>query len=159
MAIFIELCGVGGLVFPIRYFGAIPASSLLHTPAIPLKLPDLFKLLEPKFWATSSLWVATSLLLPLMLSYFFNLNLKARNEYSGSMRGKVTTGHFDLMTFNITKALITWLVYSKGVRLGGLLGNDSVEKIQEAIPGGHYAVLIGTGIGALISVYQAVLQK
>ena len=146
-------------MFPIRYFGAIPASSLLRIPAIPLKLPDLFKLLEPSFWATSSLWMATSLLLPLMLSYFFNLNVKAKNEQGTFMRGATVTGRFDPMTFNITKALITWLVYGKGVRLGGLLGDESVEMIQEAIPGGHNAVLIGTGVGALVSIYQAVLQK
>ncbi len=65
----------------------------------------------------------------------------------------------DPLTFNATKALVTWLVYSQGTRLWGLFGDGTVQRVNSALPGGHRGVMIGAGLGALASLYEAVLKK
>jgi hypothetical protein len=63
------------------------------------------------------------------------------------------------LTYNVSKALITWLVYSQGFRFGGFWADETVERVNGTLPGGYQGVLIGTAIGALASVYEAILQK
>ena len=156
LAILIELSGVQGLVLPMVSIPGIPATSI--SPAIPLSLPNLFELLEPEFWSISSLWFLTSIFIPLTSAYFFNLALKTSSTQRQT-RSTPSVAQFDMLSFNVAKALITWLVYSKGFRLYGLLGNDSVEKLNGATPGGYRGLLIGTGICTLTSIYEAVLKK
>ena len=156
LAIMVELSGVQGLVLPMVLISGIPATSI--TPAIPLKLPNLFELLEPEFWSISSLWFLTSILIPLVSAYFFNLALKT-NSTQRHTRSTPSVAQFDMLSFNVAKALTTWLVYSQGVRFYGLVGNDSVEKLNGATPGGYQGVLVSTSICALTSIYEAVLKK
>ena len=159
LAIIVELFGLQKDVLPLKYLGLVPASQALRTPEISLKVPDLFALLSSEFWITFSLWLATSVLLPLMFSYFFNLTLKAKHGNVRHAKNVQPAAQYDPLTYNISKALISWLVYSQGVRLGGWIDAESVVKLETAIPGGHQGVLIGTGIGILTSIYEAVLHK
>ena len=156
LAILVELSGVQGLVLPMTQISCIPATA--YTPAIQLKVPNLFELLEPEFWSISSLWFFTSVLIPLASAYFFNLALKTSSTQRHT-RSTPPVAQFDMLSFNVAKALISWLVYSQGVRFYGLVGNDAVEKLNGATPGGYRGVLIGAGICSLTSVYEAVLNK
>ncbi|MCJ1431554.1 hypothetical protein MMC27_000907 [Xylographa pallens] len=155
----LELWGLFGVILPWKHLVAIPESTLLGTPEIPLRAPDLFQLLSSEFWSTFQIWVATSVMLPLFFSYFFNMTLKAKNGHVRHGRNVQSSMQYDPLTYNISKALIAWLVYAQGLRLGGFFNNQSVAVLEAAIPGGLQGVLIGTGIGALTSIYEAVLKK
>ncbi|MCJ1474524.1 hypothetical protein MMC13_003182 [Lambiella insularis] len=159
IGIFLELYGMQRDVLPLKYLAFLPASKILGTPEIPLKVPDLFVLLSSDFWLTFSLWLATSVLMPMTFSYFFNLPLKAKHGHVKHAKNEQASTPYDPLTFNISKALITWLVYAKGIRAGGWVNGESVAKLEAAFPGGHQGVLIGTSIGALTSIYEAVLKK
>jgi hypothetical protein len=139
-----------------RYAFTIPAISILGTHDYAVKIPDLFLLLTSSFWGPATLWASTSLLIPLFASYFFNLTSKPS-------RGRSQSPHFnyafDPLTFNIVKALLTFVVYAQDVTFGGLVDLEHVARINSAIYGGWKGVIVGTGIGALVTLYEAVLKK
>lgn len=96
------------------------------------------------------------MLVPLFAAYFVNLTSKPS-------RGRGQISHFnyefDPLTFNIVKALLTFVVYGQDVTFGGLVDLESVARINSAIYGGYKGVLVGTGIGALVTIYEAVVKK
>ena len=159
LALLVELFGLQKDVLPVKYLAMIPASRILGTPEIPAKVPDLFALVTPSFWSTFLLWLSTSVVLPLVFSYFFNLTLRAKSGHVKRSRDVQPANQYDPLTYNVSKALVTWLVYSQGVRFGGLVGEESVLKIESNVPGGHQGIMIGAGIGVLTSIYEAVLNK
>ena len=135
-----------------RYAFTIPAIKLLGTHAYDIKIPDLFLLLTSSFWSPATLWGFTSLLIPLFAAYFINLTSKPS-------RGRGISHfnyEFDPLTFNIVKALLTFVVYGQDVTFGGLVDLESVARINSAIYGGWKGVLVGNGIGALVTLYEAV---
>lgn len=158
LALAVEAFGLRSEVLPMRYAFTVPANRALGTSDLPVMIPDLFLLLTSAFWSPFSLWLFTSLLLPLACAYFFNLTLKAKHAH-GSRARSSQTSEIDPLTFNVAKALITWLVYSQGVDFGGLVGRESVSKVNGSVPGGHLGIMIGAGIGSLMSLYEAVLRK
>ena len=158
LALAIEAFGLRSEVLPMRYAFTIPANRTIGTSDLPVMIPDLFLLLTGAFWAPFSLWLFTSLLVPMAFAYFFNLTLKAKHAHATRARSSQTS-QIDPLTFNVAKALITWLVYAQGVGFGGLVGPESVLKVNASVPGGYQGMMIGAGIGALTSVYEAVLKK
>lgn len=143
-------------VMPWTYFFDVPAVSALGSNSYPVHFPELFVLLTSSFWSPSLLWANTSLFIPLVCAYFFNLTLRTSN---GDLSSKKPTYQVDPLTFNIAKALISYLVYAKGARFTGLVADETVLTVEDALPGGHHGVLIGAGIGALASIYEAVLKR
>lgn len=162
LVVLVEAWGLRGEVLPSRYAFTVPAVTLLLTPDWAVYLPDLFFLLTAAFWGPFTLWLSTSVLLPLVFAYFINLTLKHRAGGS-STRGHAAAAKsahsFDPLTFNVAKALVAYLVYSQEVRFGGLIGDDSVERVAGALPAGPTGIFIGAGIGAVASIYEAVLKK
>ncbi|KAI9891187.1 MAG: hypothetical protein M1814_003030 [Vezdaea aestivalis] len=154
LVLLIEAIGLRTEVLPTRYAFTIPGVAPLRTPAWPVYLPDFFLLLTSAFWLPVTLWLTTSFIAPLAFAYFFNLSHKAKASTRSSSAYK-----FDPLTFNIAKALVTYLVYGQGVKFGGIVGDDSPWRIITSVPGGYEGILIGAGIGALTSVYEAVLKK
>ncbi|KAI9649462.1 hypothetical protein NHQ30_002038 [Ciborinia camelliae] len=134
-----------------KYAFTIPAIDSLSTSQYAVKIPDLFLLLTTSFWGPFSLWLSTSLLLPLVGAYLFNLTNKP------STRTKRYS--FDPLTFNIVKGLITFVVYGRAATLGGLVDLGHVARINSALYGGYESILLGTGIGILVTMYDAVLKK
>lgn len=112
----------------------------LGTGDIPIKIPDLFAALTLGFWGPVALWVLTSIALPLLAAWFVNLTEGAKI--------------YDPLSFNVAKALLAWIVYVKG----GISG-QSREVVQRGVPGGAQGLLVAAGIGALASLYEAVLRK
>jgi hypothetical protein len=51
------------------------------------------------------------------------------------------------------------VVYGQDVTFGGLVDLEYVARINSALYGGWRGVLVGTGIGSLVTVYEAVLKK
>lgn len=138
-----------------RFAFTIPAIRLLHTSSYDVKVPDMFLLLTSSFWGPAILWATTSLLVPLFASYFFNLTSKPRTGKSPSR----FEYKFDPLTFNIVKALLTYVVYQQDATFGGWVDLEYVARINSALYGGPLGVLTGCGIGVLVTFYEAVLQK
>lgn len=139
-----------------RYAFTIPGLKLLGTSDYPVKIPDMFLLLTSSFWGPATLWTITSLIVPLLASYFFNLTSKPRTGRSHMQHFNYS---FDPMIFNIVKALLTWVIYEKDVTFGGLVDLEYVARINSALYGGPTSVLVGCAIGVLITFYEAIIKK
>jgi hypothetical protein len=139
-----------------RYAFTIPAVTFLHTPDYAVKIPDMFLLLTSSFWGPATLWGFTSLLIPLFASYFFNLTSKPR---AGRNHAPYFKYAFDPLTFNIVKAILTYVVYGQDVTFGGLVDLEYVARINSALYGSWPSVIVGCGIGILVTLYEAVLNK
>lgn len=140
-------------LMPWRYAFDTPAIDALHLSSHAVRLPDLFVLLSGLWWSTTLLWASTSILVPLLFGYFFNLTV--RNVGRGHTR-KYT---IDPLTFAVVKGVATWLVYCNGVDFFGIIRPDVAERVDGAIFGGHTAVMVGCGISALASLYEAAQKK
>ncbi|KAI7540622.1 hypothetical protein KC317_g17144, partial [Hortaea werneckii] len=138
--------------------------------SIELCYPDLFQLLSSDFWLPTLLWSTTSLLLPALAAYFFNLTLRPVHRRAGGGAGgavSVTVARytFDPLMFNVVKAIATWMVYSRGVGTtttgmgAGWIGEEVVRTVEGAMCGGYQAVLVGCYVCVLAAVYEAVLRK
>ncbi|KAL8662953.1 MAG: hypothetical protein Q9202_004276 [Teloschistes flavicans] len=142
LTLFVELAGLLAATTPMKYattFPAVPALGL-HSPS-PVKIPDLFAMLTLEFWGPVLVWLATSILLPAAGAWFWNL------------RG-VEEGGYDPVAFGVVKALGAWIVFLRG----GVEGR-SVAVVQRSVPGGAVGLLVGSGVGVLAGVYEAVLRK
>lgn len=139
-----------------RYAFTIPAIRALGTSKYAVKIPDLFLFLTSSFWGPTILWTATSLLIPLFAAYFFNLTSKPRT-------GRSHTQHFhysfDPLTFNIVKALLVYVIFEKDFTFGDLIDLEHVARINSSLYGGPFSVLVGCGIGVLVTFYEAIIKK
>lgn len=139
-----------------RYAFTIPVSKIYGKTDYPVHIPDLFLLLTSSFWGPATLWAFTSFIIPLVTSYFFNLTSKPRT-------GRSHTTHFnysfDPLTFNIVKALLTYVIYQQDNTFGGLIDHEYVTRINSALYGGPSSVLVGCFIGILVTIYEAIIKK
>ncbi|KAK4974707.1 hypothetical protein LTR28_010347, partial [Elasticomyces elasticus] len=129
----LESIGLQRSIWPAHYAFSTPALPLLRLPSLPVSLPNPFYLLTSHFWAPALLWAATSFLLPLLVAWFFNLSVRARQPRSSSSSGKRSDAlplppilqqqqqqqqqqqpkhPLDPATFAIAKTLLTYLVFS-----------------------------------------------
>ncbi|EED15632.1 conserved hypothetical protein [Talaromyces stipitatus ATCC 10500] len=159
-----ELYGLLRELIPLRYLTTVPAVETISIPEISVKIPDLFVLITGTFWAPFLLWGLTSLALPLTFAYFFNLSFHAQSStHSHNTRRASSAAQqapsFDPLVYNIVKALISYFVYANHFTFWSTFSHFSIEKVNVAIPGQWPGVLTGSGIGILISLYDAVLKK
>ncbi|KAL4865632.1 hypothetical protein BDV12DRAFT_174256 [Aspergillus spectabilis] len=152
-------------VLPLRYLATVPAIDAVHSPAIPIKIPDLFVLVDSSFWAPVSLWLLTSVLLPLTAAYFFNISFQVTQSSGGpaahTRRSSrtIAQAHFDPLSFNISKAIVTYLVYAHGFTFWNIYSSYSVQTVNASIPFQYAGILTGTAIGAVGTLYEAILRK
>lgn len=139
-----------------RYAFTLPALPPLTQRDHPVHVPDMFLLLTSSFWSPALLWLATSVVIPAAVGYFYNLS-SAREPRRGRRAGPEYS--VDPLTFSVAKALASYVVYAQGVSLCGLVNENSVERINGAVYGGWPGVLTGCAITALASVYDAILRK
>jgi hypothetical protein len=153
-------------VLPDRYAFTVPALSFLGTPDYPVHLPDMFALVTAGFWVPALTWAVTSVILPSLGGYFFNLSGAAAHHQPGSGRGgrRSSSGNqqvayaVDPVMFSIVKAIVTYVVYAQGVTFG-IINPDAVGRINSALYSGWRGVLVGTAVSGLTAVYDAVLRK
>ncbi|KAI9054115.1 hypothetical protein LZ554_001286 [Drepanopeziza brunnea f. sp. 'monogermtubi'] len=139
-----------------RYAFTIPAINHLTSSPHDIKIPDLFLLLTSSFWNPASLWAITTLIIPLIAAYFFNMTAKPSKSRHDEPQFNYT---FDPLTFSIAKALLVFVIFGQDVTFGGLVDLESVARINSAVYGGWKGVLVGTGVTGLITLYDAVLKK
>src|SRR6202000_1623252 len=119
-------------------------------------IPDLFLLLTSSFWGPATLYLFTTILVPLFAAYFVNLTSKPRSRSSHTAHFNYA---FDPLTFNIVKALLVFVIFGQDVTFGGLVDLEYVARINSALYGGWQGVLVGSGIGALVTLYEAIIKK
>ncbi|PGG97699.1 hypothetical protein AJ79_09107 [Helicocarpus griseus UAMH5409] len=160
-------------IVPVRYLATFPAVERVGTPAIAVRVPDLFILLEGSFWGPFSLWVLTSLALPGVFAWFFNLSLKISQQAAsthsyGTRRSSAAaaaasqTGErssFDPLVYHVAKALVAYVVYGGQFTFGDVYSLVSVRTVAGAVPGGLQGLLTGAAVGGLGSLYEAILRK
>lgn len=153
-------------ILPFRYVGTIPAIDAVHTSAIPVKIPDLFVLLEGSFWSPFSLWLLTSLILPLTAAYFFNISLQVAQSGNAGVQTRRSSGAiqaaqatFDPLSFNVVKAIFTYVVYAHGFTFWNFYGREALLTVNMSIPFQYAGILTGTGIGTVGTLYEAILRK
>ena len=141
------------VVHPIRYF---------TTEDKYVYAPDLFQLLETTFWGPVTLYILTSLLLPVLVAYFINLPLKAITTNShGTRRSQqlAAANQVDPLVFSIVKALTAYVVYSQHYSPLGLFNDSTIKAVNDNILGGYAGTITSAVIVGTISIYEAILRK
>lgn len=146
-------------LWPLQYITTLPAVDSIHTPELAVKLPEFFTLFDGVFWAPFSLWLLTSVFLPLIVAYFFNLSLQQSGATGSRRGGKAGTSKFDPLAFNIAKALLAYLVYGNHFTFWDVYSELSIEKIYVSVPGQLNGLFTGAGVGLVGALYEAILRK
>jgi len=146
-------------LLPDRFAFTIPAIGLLGTSDYAVHLPDMFALLTAAFWSPALTWVATSIAIPSLFGYFFNLSAANAPTHRTRSRANQPEYNVDPLAFSVAKAVATYVVYAQGVTFWGWIDPDSVARINSALYSGWKGVLVGTAVAGLSSVYDAVLKK
>lgn len=161
LAVLVEAIGLRPAILPNKAITTIgPIPYVKDTPT-PVLVPDLFQLLDQAFWAPFSLWLITTLAIPAFVSYFVNLPLRQLPAHSPTRRQSVKTSphmQFDPFVFNITKGLFVYLTYAFHFQLIELYSNTAIAKVNASVPGGYHGMIVSSGIGAAVSLYEAVLK-
>lgn len=148
-----------------------PTAASLNLNSRPVYFPDLSILLTSGFWAPATLWSLTSVVLPLVFSYFFNLTLRSNTNHK-TLSKQYTV---DPLTFNIVRAILAYSAYHIPAISAGVLGEagiahaldlswgpfaeSTVSTVRNNVPGGYYGIQIGAVVGVLYSLYDAALKK
>ncbi|KAJ5145702.1 uncharacterized protein N7515_000266 [Penicillium bovifimosum] len=157
LVLLLESASLAKELVPIRYLTTTPPVQGAQIPPIPIRVPDLFVVLEGAFWAPFSLWFLTCLLLPLVSAYFINLSWQASS--GRRTRSASRLAQFDPLTFNIVKALLVNVVFVSGSNFGGVYSKFAVRKVVDSVPGGVSGLLTGTAIGGVGALYEAILHR
>jgi len=162
LAILLEAYGLRAAILPNKLLAQVPAVPYIKSTKTPIMVPDLFLLLDSKFWSPFSLWALTSFILPAIISYFINLPLKAHPTHSYSTRRAAlqhnASMQFDPFVFNLAKGLIAYVVYAQHFNFG-VYQHFTIALINASLLGGYFSIVIAAGIGAAMSLYEAVLKK
>ncbi|KAF9894985.1 hypothetical protein FE257_004609 [Aspergillus nanangensis] len=159
LVLILEACGLIRQILPLRYLTTVPAVEAIRTPDFAIKVPDLFVLVDGSFWAPFSLWVLTSLVVPLTAAYFFNFSNASGAGRKGRPVAVAAQLSFDPLSFNVVKALVAYLVYANRFTFWNLYSPFSVAKVNASVPGGWAGLLTGAAIGVVGTLYEAILRK
>lgn len=160
--LFVALEGAGlfRTLLPLVFVTTVPAVDAIHSPEFAIRVPDLFKLVESSFWAPLSLWLLTSLFLPLTAAYFFNLSGQPNGGPAlHTRRSRAAQTTFDPLSFNIAKALVAYLVYANQFTFWNVFSDESIETVNQSVPGQWAGLLTGSAIGTIGTLYEAILKK
>ncbi|KAE8330167.1 hypothetical protein BDV39DRAFT_170831 [Aspergillus sergii] len=158
LTLLLEGCSIIYEILPLRFVSTISIWAI----EISIKVPDVFVLVDSVFWAPFSLWLLTSILLPLTVAYFFNISLnitQGSSAASHTRRSRASPDNFDPLSFNIAKAGLSYLVYARQFNFFNLYSQLSIARVNAAVPG-HWAGLVtGSAIGLVGTLYEAILRK
>lgn len=163
ISMLVEAYGLRQDIFPWKSLYNAPALTYVKNSKTTIYGPDVFLLFNSSFLAPFTLWLLTSLLLPLTLSYCINIPLKAHPSHNYRTRKAATKAaphmQFDPLIFNVAKALIAYIVYANNYPLFGLYSHFTVATVNESVLGGYAGLITSSAIGALVSLYEAILKK
>lgn len=172
-SIFIEAWCLQREVLPIGSAFEIPSLQLFgyKTPSVPFGLPSFLKLVGADFWSTTILWSVTSIIIPLLVSYFFNLSSRSVRRHG--TRATESRYQVDPLTFNIAKAIATFFVYGmpinplvpdvpdfKAVHVRVPFVDKAVAaRVNKAMFYGWKGVVMGSFVGIVTALYEAAQSK
>ncbi|KAL8632421.1 hypothetical protein Q9189_001898 [Teloschistes chrysophthalmus] len=145
-----EIFGILTSTTPMKYATTIPplpALGLLNP--LDVKIPDLFAMLTLEFWAPVMLWLVTAILVPAAGAWFLNLTGE---------------GGYDPVAFGVVRGLGAWIVFFSSSAptsssSAAAARVDSIRVVERSVPGGATGMLVGSAVGVLAGVYEAVLRK
>ncbi|KAF1811608.1 hypothetical protein P152DRAFT_60891 [Eremomyces bilateralis CBS 781.70] len=144
----LEGLAIQPLVLPWVNWFDIPANPSLRFPQTPIYGPNVYMLASQEYWSWITVWLTTSVGLPLLAAYFCNMTLGAKASFEKK---------FDPFTFHVVKAMVAWLVFGQGITLG-LANSLTIRQVNSAFFGGYQFLLLGSAIGMVASVYDAILR-
>jgi hypothetical protein len=152
LTLIFEALGLREQTFPLRWT-VIPGNKALYNKQTAILYPNFALLLSSDFWAPTTLWLLTSLFIPLVSGYIFNLtytNPRPKTRRSQPLR------EVDPLTFSIVKGLLAYLVYSPAASFNfwGAFAPETVGAVHDGIWGHYVTLLIGSGIGILTALYD-----
>lgn len=116
--------------------------------------PDLFYYLTWSWISLFSAWSATSIFIPLAVSYFCNLSLKLKSRNGVDFWRPTYT--VDPVIFSLTKGLLGWLVFTQNSRVFGLFSENTVDRLDLALPAGYPGIVIASGAGIILAIWDRV---
>jgi hypothetical protein len=143
-------------VLPWEFLTEISAVRGFGGPNISIYYPDLFAILTPGFWFPVLLYTTTSIFIPSLFAYFFNLTIRDVKRHG--VRVSVARYTIDPLVFNIAKAIVTYAIYGHGA-FSDLIGPLSVEQVGQSQLGGYQGMLIGCYVVGLASLYEAAQRR
>ncbi|KAE8164048.1 hypothetical protein BDV40DRAFT_261253 [Aspergillus tamarii] len=158
LTLLLEGCSIIYEILPLRFVSTISIWAI----EISIKVPDVFVLVDGVFWAPFSLWLLTSILLPLTAAYFFNISLnitQGGSAASHTRRSRASPANFDPLSFNIAKAGLAYLVYARQFNFFNLYSQYSIARVNAAVPGQWAGLVTGSAIGLIGTIYEAILRK
>ncbi|KAK5713752.1 hypothetical protein LTR17_017519 [Elasticomyces elasticus] len=152
----LEATGLQRATLPWIYLMDVKIGPGIQGMILPVYYPDLFKLLTAEFWLPTLLYAMTSIFVPALFAYFFNLTTRNVNRHGATV--SVARYTVDPLIFNVVKAILTYVVYGQLVGVN-VLGAENVTTVRDAMIGGHQGVLIGCYVCILANVYEAAQRK
>lgn len=140
----------------------LPWDYVADTPAIPLLgsvsifIPNIFVVFTKYWLSTTALWAAINFWLPFIAGWFFNFTLKVKTKDDTAVWS--ATYQIDPLTFSIAKAVLTWLVYQKGLRLGAF-ADETVDRVVLAMPVGYSGLMVSAYVGIVTSIWDGLQGK
>lgn len=161
IALVVEAYSLRPEILPSRIAGSIPPIPMFTSERTPIYVPDLFMLLRQSFWAPFSLWLTTSLALPLACAYFVNIPVKSHSRTTQSRRHPTIVPYdpFDPVVYNLAKAFVAYIVYAHHCTIFGLFQHFTIATVNENIVGGYQGIVIGTILAGTLGLYEAILLK
>lgn len=162
LAIIFEAWGLRAQLLPNKRLTEVGPIPYVKSTSTQIMVPDLFQLLEYGFWAPFIFWIFTTVVTPALTSYFINLPLQQLPAHSSARRASIKSNphvQYDSFVFNLTKGLIAYCVYGLHFQIIEVAKNATIAQVNTAVPGGYHGMLISSGIGAAVSLYEAVLKK
>jgi len=152
LTLIFEALGIREQTFPLRWL-IVPGNERVYVKNTAIWFPNFALLGTSSFWGPTTLWALTSIVIPLVFGYVFNLtysNPRPKTRRTAPLR------EIDPLTFSIVKGLLAYLVYSPGATFNfwGAYSPLSVSAVGNGVWGGYYTLLIGSGIGILTSLYD-----
>ncbi len=157
VALGLEAYAIQNTLLPRHYAFDWPAFRFgkLTTSGYAVTVLDFFQVLTGNFWIVGLLWSATSIWIPMIASFFFNLSARPARR---SSRTSTTRTNFDPLIFNVTKAILAYVIYGQGYTFG-FLPVRPIAAINASILGGPNGMLIGSYVGIVVALYEAAQGK
>ncbi|KAK5729261.1 hypothetical protein LTR15_002403 [Elasticomyces elasticus] len=152
----LEATGLQRGTLPWNYLMDVKVGPGIQGMILPVYYPDLFKLLTADFWLPTLLYATTSIFVPALFAYFFNLTTRNVNRHGATV--SVARYTVDPLMFNVVKAILTFVVYGQLVG-ANIFGVENVATVRNSMIGGHHGVLVGCYVCILASVYEAAQRK
>lgn len=148
----VELRHAFGITIP--YFGRY----------VPVKAPDVFAFITPDFWSPFSLFMVTTVFLPMIIAYFINYPLKSSTSHSyGTRRASAqqeAAPAIDPFVFNVAKGLLSYLIFAAPSKSEVVpLSTNPIHKVNSGVYFGYHGLITSSIIGATVALYEAVLKK